>query len=180
MAPIPLILRLLLAAGSVWGALKVRDHVRRNGGLHLRLPEFSAGASAQVNSATASWHFRLGKVKEEAQTTDIEAQPVVEPARLATALPAPVPGGSGDDFFVFNDENHSRARIHRADCRYCKGTELLLDGRPAQGADPVEAERWQGPFASADQAAAIADGLRRADTRFCRICCADLADAAGA
>ncbi len=132
------------AAGAIWSWRRLRRNQPGETGWRFRLPAFSAGASAHVDSATASWHFNFGSKQKAAADTEASA----------TALPPAASAG----FYVFDDESHRRARIHHSDCRYCK---------PA-------GDSWRGPYADADAATAAADELGRADTRFCQSCCAQL------
>lgn len=96
-----------------------------------------------------------------------------EPAPVAPSLPRPTAAPTATtagDFFVYADNSHSRARIHRANCRYCNAGEGTQPGAPTTG-------EWHGPYAGFAAAERAAGALQLRDTAACRVCCAGEANA---
>ena len=74
--------------------------------------------------------------------------------------------GDGEDgeFWVYENYPTNRARVHRADCRFCNyGDGIDGRGNPDNG-------RWHGPFATIKEACEKMRGLKKKDSGECGYC----------
>jgi F-type H+-transporting ATPase subunit beta len=69
-------------------------------------------------------------------------------------------------YYVYENWTQKRTRIHRSDCSYCN------EGRGTHGGNATRNGRWHGPIPARDAAVALAESLKRHDTKICAHCSA--------
>jgi F-type H+-transporting ATPase subunit beta len=68
-----------------------------------------------------------------------------------------------DDYYVYENWTHKRARIHKGDCSHCNR------GRGTHAGSSERNGRWHGPYNRAE-AFRLAQRLRQDDTAPCSVC----------
>jgi hypothetical protein len=71
---------------------------------------------------------------------------------------------SMDEYWVYQNWTHDRARVHRGVCSFC------THGRGVHGKTSDRNGEWTGPFSDRAAAFAAMNRLRRADSRACATC----------
>jgi hypothetical protein len=76
----------------------------------------------------------------------------------------PAPSMNLGGFWVYENWTNKRARLHRAECSYCRG------GQGTQGSASDKNGEWHGPFAELEQARAKLSMLDYNDKAECGLC----------
>jgi len=92
-----------------------------------------------------------------------ERREAVQAPKLSAAS-LPVPSTKLGGFYVYENWTNKRARLHGAECSYCKG------GRGTQGSTNDKNGEWHGPFASVEQARTKLATLDYEDKGECAAC----------
>jgi HTH-type transcriptional regulator / antitoxin HigA len=103
----------------------------------------------------------------------ISAEVLIRPSPSASSIAAILPAAqsttkeeqlSMDEYWVYQNWTHDRARVHRAVCSFCN------HGQGIHGKSSDRNGEWRGPFTDRDAAFAAMSRLHRADSRACTTC----------